>query len=121
MCFSLGNFDVAVEVGVGFFTFGGCLFGDQNNCVSAFNSFGGAKGFTSTLCQEDKIFGGGNFLSHFLGDGMERGIGTGIGVNYCGNGGNNGARLLVASVSGRISMWSWGGNPWKWRGVHPWK
>ena len=37
---------------------------------------------------------------------LERGLVTSIGVDHCGSGGNNGARLLVASVSGRISMWS---------------
>ena len=50
-----------------------------------------------------------NFPSYFLGAGtesVERGLSTGIGVYHCGRGGNNGARLLVASVSGRIPMWS---------------
>ena len=37
---------------------------------------------------------------------MERGLVTGIVVDHCGSGGNYGMRLLVASVSGRISMWS---------------
>ena len=56
-----------------------------------------------------KIVGSGNLTSCFIGAGtesVERGLGTGIGVNQCGRGGNYGTRLLVASVSGRMSMWS---------------
>ena len=36
---------------------------------------------------------------------LERGVVTGIGVNHCDSGGNDGARMLVASVSGRILIW----------------
>ena len=56
-----------------------------------------------------KIVVGENFPSRFLGSGTEildRGLGTGIGVNHCGSGDNDGVSLLVASVSSRISMWS---------------
>ena len=108
MCFSLGHLDVADKVGVGYFsTFGDGLFEDKKYCVGAFNSFGGETVFTSTLCQAEKIVGGGNFPSYFLGDGKESveiGLGTVIGVDHCGSCGNYGAMLLVESVSGRISM-----------------
>ena len=110
MFFSLGQLDVADEVGVGcFFTFWSGLFGDKEGWVSAFNSFGRETVFTHTLCQAKKIVGGGNIPSYFIRDrteSVERGLGASIGVNHCGRGGKNGARLLVDSVSGRISMWS---------------
>ena len=109
MCFSLGQLDVADKVGVGyFFTFGYGLFGDKKYCVGAFNAFGGEAGFTATLCQAEKFVGVGNFPSRFLGAGtesLERGIGTGIGVDHCGSGGKDGSRLLVASMYDRILMW----------------
>ena len=57
----------------------------------------------------ETILVGGNFRSQFFGAGtnsLDRGLGTSIGVNHCNSGGNDGARLLVASVSGRILMWS---------------
>ena len=110
MCFSLGHLDVADEVDVGyFFTLGDGLFGYKKDCVVALNEFVGDTVFTSTLCQAGKFVGGGNFPSYFLGAGIEsveRGLGTGICVNHCDSGGNDGARFLVASVSGRILMWS---------------
>ena len=108
--FSLVNFYVADEVGVGyFFTFGCGLFGDKKYCVGAFNLFVGETRFSSTLYQAEKIVGGGNLPVQFLRaktEGVERGLGTGIGVYHCGCGGSNGVRFLVVSVSGRISMWS---------------
>ena len=86
MCFSIGQFDAADKVGIGyFFTFWDGLFGDKKYCVGAFNPFGGETGFTSTLFYAEKFVGSGNFPSHFLGagtEGVERGIGTGIGVNH---------------------------------------
>ena len=78
-------------------------------CVSAFNSFGRETGFTFTLCQAEKFVGGRNFPSHFLGagtEGLKRVLGTSIGVNRCGSGGNDGEMFLVDSVYGRISMYS---------------
>ena len=57
----------------------------------------------------EKIIGSANLPSRFLGvrtEILERGISTGIGVYHCGSGSKDGARLLVASVSGRISRWS---------------
>ena len=83
---------------------------------------GGETVFASTLCQAEKFVGGGNFPSQFLGagtEGVERLRGAGIFVDHCNSCGNDGARLLVTSVSGRILMWSQGGHPQKWRGVHP--
>ena len=56
-----------------------------------------------------KFVGGENFPSRFIADGtesVERRLGTGIGVDHCGSGGIDGARLPVVSVSGRISIWS---------------
>ena len=71
------------------------------------------------VCRGDRIYlhpvpggkfvGGGNLPSPFIGSGtesLERGLGTGIVVDHCSSSGNYGASLLVASVSGRISMWS---------------
>ena len=105
MCFSPGKFDVADEVGLGYlFTFGNGLFGEKKYCVYAFNFFVGETAFTSTLCQAGKFVGNGT-------EGVERGLVTNIGVDHCGSGGNDGARFMVASVSGRTSMWSWGVHP----------
>ena len=84
------------------------LFEDKKYGVGAFNYIGGEKGFTSALCQAEKIVGGGNISSRFLGAGtvsLERRLGTSIGVDHCGSSGKYGERLLVASVSGSISMW----------------
>ena len=84
-----------------------CL--EKKDCVGAFNSFGGETGFTSTLCQAKKNVDGGSFPSYFLGAGTEsaeRVLDTGIGVDHCVRYGNNRARLMMASVSGRIPMWS---------------
>ena len=110
MCYSLGELDIADKVGVGnIFTIVGGLFGDKKYFVGAFNAFGGETGFTSTLCQAKTFVGSGNFPSRFLGAGteiLEREFGASIGVDHCGSGGNVGARLLVASVSGMILMWS---------------
>ena len=86
MCFSLGQLDVAYEYGVGyFFTFGYGLFGYKNDCVGAFNAFGRKTGFTFILCQAEKIVGGGNFRSYFLGartESVERGLGASIGIDH---------------------------------------
>ena len=64
--FSIGKFDVADEVGIGFFYLWRWPVWRQKNCVSAFNSFVGETGFTSTLCQAEKNVGGGNLPGHFL-------------------------------------------------------
>ena len=69
-----------------------------------------------------EIVGGGNFPSYFIGavmESVERVLVTGIGVNHCSSGVNDGVMLLVESVSVRISIWSRGGHPRKCRGVHP--
>ena len=72
MCFGLGQLDVTDKVDVGdFFTLEDGLFGDKKDCVGDFNSFGGERGFTSALCQAEKIVGGGNFPSCFIGTGTE--------------------------------------------------
>ena len=56
MRFSLGNLDVAEKVGIGyFFTFGDGVFGDKQYGIGPFNVFGGDTGFTSTLCQAEKL------------------------------------------------------------------
>ena len=108
--FGLGHFDVADKVGVGnFFSLGAGVFEDKKYCFGAFNVFGGETGFTSTLSQTEKNVGGGNFPSRFLGartESLEREFGTGIGVDQCISGGNDGARLLLMSVAGCISMCS---------------
>ena len=108
MCFGLGNIDVADKVGVGnFFTFGDGLFGEIL-CWCLQHVWRGDRIYLHPV-PGGKCVGGGNLPSRFLRDGtksLERGLSTGIGVNHCGSGGNYGARLLVARVSGRISMWS---------------
>ena len=66
-------------------------------------------GFTSALCQAEKDISGGNLPSCFIGagtDSLEIGLSNGIGVDHYGSGGNDGLRLMVASVSGRILIWS---------------
>ena len=55
-----------------------------------------------------KIVAGANFPSCLLGartESLERGLGNSIGVDHYGIGGNDGAMLLVKSVSVMISMW----------------
>ena len=72
MRFSLGQLDVAEKVGIGyFFTFGNGVFGDKEEGIGTFNTFGGKTGFTSTLCQAEKFVGGGDFPSRFFGAGLE--------------------------------------------------
>ena len=125
MRFSLGKLDVAEKFGIGyFFTFGDGVFGDKEDDISPFNTFGGETGFTSTLCQAEKIIGGGYFPSRFLGDGqesVERGFVTCNSVDHRGSGDNNGAWLIVASMSSWATMWGCDRHPRKWEGVHPWK
>ena len=70
--------------------------------------FGWETVFTSTLCQAGKLVGGGDLPSRFLGavpESVERGFGTCNGVDNCGRGGNDGAWLIVASVSSWVQMW----------------
>ena len=109
MSFIFGELDVADEVGIGyFFVFGGGMFGDKADGIGTFNAFGGVTGFTSTLCQAEKIVYGGDFPSRFLGarsESVERGFGTCNGVNHRCGGGNDGAWLIAASVSSWVPMW----------------
>ena len=88
------------------------------------NSFECRRDLPPPCARRKEIVGGGNFPSRILGTGtesLERRLVDGIGINNCGSGSNDGASLLVASLSGRILMWSLGGHPWKWKGVHPCK
>ena len=48
--FSLWELDVVDKVGIGFFVFGGGVFGDKEDGISPINVFGGEIGFTPTLC-----------------------------------------------------------------------
>ena len=109
MRFSFGEIDVADKVGIGyFFTFGDGVFGDKEDDIGQFNAFGGETGFTPTLCQAEKIVGGGDLPSCFIGAGLEsveREFGTCNGVNHRGSGGKNGAWLIVASVSSWVTIW----------------
>ena len=84
------------------------MFGSKEYGIVPFNAFGGDTGFTSTLCQAETFVGGGDIPNHFLGvlpESVERGFGTCNGVDYCGSGGNDGAWLIVASVSSWVPMW----------------
>ena len=57
MCFSFGELNVADEVGIGYFlVFGDGVFGDKEDGIDPFNTFGGVIRFTSTLCQAKKSF-----------------------------------------------------------------
>ena len=109
MRFSFGELDVADKFGIGyFFTFGYGMFGDKEYGIGPFNVFGWGTVFTSTLCQAEKFVGGGDFPSRFLGAGPEseeRGFGTCNGVDHRDRGGNDGAWLIVESVSGLVPMW----------------
>ena len=99
---------VADKVGIGYYFFGDGVFGDKEDGIGPFNTFGGDTGFTSTLCQAEKKICSRDSPSRFLGDGpdsVERGFGTCNGVNHCGIGGNNWAWLIVASVSIWVTMW----------------
>ena len=54
---SFGDLDIADKVGIGdFFVFGDGVFGDREDGIVPFNTFGGVTGFTSTLCQVEKSF-----------------------------------------------------------------
>ena len=122
MRFSLGQLDVAKKVGKGyFFTFGDGFFGDKENGIVPFISFGGETGFTSTLCQVETFVGGGGLPSRFLRAGpesVERGFGTCNGVNHSGSIGNDGVWLIVASVSSWVPMCRWGGHLGSGRGLN---
>ena len=71
--------------------------------------FEGRQDLLPPCTMRKRFVGGGNFPSIFLEAGTECldiGPGAGVGDDHCGSIGNNGERLLVASVSGMISMWS---------------
>ena len=83
------------------------MFGFKEDGIIPFNTFGGVTGFTSTLCQVEKIVCGGYFPSRFLRAGpvsLERGFGAYNGVDHCGSSGNDGAWLIVAIVSSWVPM-----------------
>ena len=98
------------------------MFGGKEDGIGPFNAFRGETVFTSTLCQAEKNVGGGYLPSRFLRDGLEsveRVFGTCNGVDNCGSGGNDGAWLIVASMSSWATMWGCDRHPRKWEGVHP--
>ena len=83
------------------------MFGDKEDGIGPFNTFGGETVFTSTLCQAETFVGGGDLPSRFLGDrpeSVEREFGTCNGVDYRGSSGNDGAWLIVASVSSWVPI-----------------
>ena len=83
------------------------MFGDKEDGIGTFNTFGGVAGFTSTLFQAEKFVCGGDFPCRFLEAGLEsveRRFGACNGVNHRDSGGNNGAWLIVASVSSWVPM-----------------
>ena len=84
------------------------MFGDKEDAIGPFNTFGGLAVFTSTLCKAERFFCGEDFQSPFLGsrsESVERGFGACNGVDRHGIGGSNEACLVVASVSGWVTMW----------------
>ena len=107
--FSFGQLDVADKIGNGYlFTFWDGVFGDKEDGIGPFNTFGGETGYTSTLCQAEKFIGSGDFPSCFLGarpESVERVFDKFNGVNHRGSGGNDGAWLIVASVLSWVPMW----------------
>ena len=109
MRLSFGDLDIADKVGIGdFFVFGDGVFGDREDGIVPFNTFGGEAGFTSNLCQAEEFVCGGDSPSCSLGDkleSVERGFGTCNGVNHRGSGGNDEVWLIVASVSSWLPMW----------------
>ena len=83
------------------------MFGEKEYGIGPFNAFVGDTGFTSTLCQAKTFVGGGDIPNHFLGvrtESVEGGFGTCNGVDNCSSGGNDGAWLIVASVSSWVPM-----------------
>ena len=109
MCFGLGQIDIADKVGVGNFLPLGITCLETKRLCCCLQHVWRGDGIYLHPVPGGKCFGGGNFPSRFFRDGTEsseRGLGTGIGVNHCNSGGNDRSRLMVASVSGRILMWS---------------